>query len=360
MTLHPSDFYKRQVCLKEVGAKGQEKLSSSKVLVVGAGGLGCPVLQYLTAAGIGTIGICDHDKIDYTNLHRQILYTPNDIGKFKAQVAADRISTQNPLVNIKSYNVKLDVDNINDIFEEFDIIVDCTDNFTTKFLLHDTCFLSKKDLIQSSIYQFEGQLQVFNFQKNVFDGCYRCLWPRIPEKDSVGTCQESGVLGVVPAVLGSLQANEVLKLVLDLPILKHRQMLTFDLKSLELSKLIWKQKDNCPLCSKIPSIKKLNKSNYHALSEFEIMPNSLDRTSHIVDLRDEDEIGNFWDKRGHENVYFLKKHNKDKIINLSNNFEKVIILCQRGVRSYSLVKELRKDGVDNCFSLFGGAQSFDQ
>lgn len=202
--------YKRHIMLDEIGEEGQERLKAGKVLVVGAGGLGAPILEYLVAAGVGTIGIMDDDVIDESNLQRQVLYEVKDIGKLKAIVASQRLYAQNPLVTIDVLNTRFNVKNALEIAEKYDVLVDATDNYKTRYLLNDVAILLNLPLVYGSIYRFEGQLSVFNYQ----DGpSYRCLYPQPPKKDEAPDPGDIGILGVLPGIIGSMQANEVIKII---------------------------------------------------------------------------------------------------------------------------------------------------
>jgi adenylyltransferase/sulfurtransferase len=217
--------YNRHLILEEIGEDGQLKLKQAKVLVIGAGGLGCPILQYLTAAGVGTIGIIDHDTIDQSNLQRQILYSHDTIGQFKAEVAAQRLSGLNPFVNFEIYLQKLTSEIAIELFSKYDIVVDGSDNFPTRYLVNDTAVLSGKPVVFGSIYKFEGQVSVFNYNSGP---TYRCLYPNAPKPNEVPNCSEIGVLGVLPGIIGSLQANEVLKLICGIGDVLSGKLLTYD------------------------------------------------------------------------------------------------------------------------------------
>jgi len=205
--------YNRHIILSEIGQAGQDKISNAKVLVIGAGGLGCPILQYLTAAGVGSIGIVDFDVVDISNLQRQVLYGTSTLGKNKAEAAKQRLEDLNDDVSIIAYPEKLTHKNAVNLFQQYDIIVDGTDNFETRYLVNDACIITSKPLVFGAIYKFEGQVSVFNFKNGP---SYRCLFPNPPEKDSVSNCSEIGVLGVLPGIIGAMQANEVLKIILEL------------------------------------------------------------------------------------------------------------------------------------------------
>ncbi len=217
--------YSRHLLLDEINLEGQLKLKQAKVLVIGAGGLSCPLLQYLAAAGVGTIGIVDNDTVDQTNLQRQILYTIADIGKNKAQCATERLRLLNPYILINSYTEKLSKDNTFELFKAYDIIVDGTDNFATRYLINDAAVLLKKPVVFGSIFKFEGQISVFNYKNGP---TYRCLYPTPPKPNESPNCSEIGVLGVLPGIIGTLQANEVLKIVLNLGNVLKGKLLTFN------------------------------------------------------------------------------------------------------------------------------------
>lgn len=214
--------YNRQTILPEIGDEGQEKLKKAKVLVIGAGGLGCPILQYISTAGVGFIGIIDFDRIEIHNLHRQILYTENEIGQLKAVVAKEVLSELNPLIKVETITEKLTLENASSIIEQYDIVVDGCDNFTTRYLVNDTCVALQKPLVYGSILKFEGQVAVFNHNgsKNLRD-----LFPEMPDPKDVPNCNLNGVLGTLPGMIGTMMAHETLKLILELPTLKNELML---------------------------------------------------------------------------------------------------------------------------------------
>jgi len=214
--------YNRQTILPEIGDEGQEKLKKARVLVIGAGGLGCPILQYISTAGIGFIGIMDFDTIEIHNLHRQILYTENEIGQLKALVAKKVVSELNPLVEVVAIPEKLTLENAAVIIEQYDIVVDGSDNFTTRYLVNDTCVELNKVLVYGSILKFEGQIAVFNHNrsKNLRD-----LFPEMPDPKDVPNCNLNGVLGTLPGIIGTMMAHETLKVILDLPALKNKLVL---------------------------------------------------------------------------------------------------------------------------------------
>ncbi|MFV5691674.1 HesA/MoeB/ThiF family protein [Flavobacterium sp. LT1R49] len=214
--------YNRQMMLPEIGDSGQEKLKKAKVIVIGAGGLGCPILQYMATAGVGTIGIVDFDKIELHNLHRQILYTEQQVGNSKALTAKSVLKTLNPLIHVISFEEKLTTENAAQIIMDFDIVVDGCDNFETRYLVNDTCVKLGKSLIYGSILKFEGQIAVFNHNgnKNLRD-----LFPEPPNPKDVPNCNFNGVMGTLPGIIGTMMAHETLKLIMDLPTLENELVL---------------------------------------------------------------------------------------------------------------------------------------
>jgi sulfur-carrier protein adenylyltransferase/sulfurtransferase len=202
--------YSRQILIPEFGIEGQEKLSKSKVLVIGCGGLGSPVLLYLAAAGVGTLGFIDNDKVDESNLQRQILYGSESIGKMKAEEAKKRLNSLNPLVNLEHYTIQLNASNALEIFKNYDLIIDGTDNFPTRYLVNDACVLLNKPFVYGAIYRFEGQVGVFNYNNSV---TYRDLFPTPPTPEMAPNCAEAGVLGMMAGIIGSMQANEAIKII---------------------------------------------------------------------------------------------------------------------------------------------------
>ncbi|WP_299397166.1 HesA/MoeB/ThiF family protein [uncultured Gelidibacter sp.] len=238
LTATEIEQYSRHLLLDEVGKDGQLKLKRSKVLVIGAGGLGCPILQYLTAGGIGKIGIVDNDTVTVSNLQRQILFTQMDIGKNKAETAADRLKLLNPNVQFDVYAVKLSVVNAISLFEGYDMIIDGTDNFSTRYLINDAAVIMNKPVVSGSIFKYNGQVTVFNYNNGP---TYRCLYPTPPKNGAMLNCSETGVLGVLPGIIGSLQANEVLKMVLGIGNVLAGKLLIFDALTMEQSVLTFEK-----------------------------------------------------------------------------------------------------------------------
>jgi molybdopterin-synthase adenylyltransferase len=236
--------FSRQIVLKDIGILGQKKILSSKVLIVGAGGLGSPVAEFLSRAGIGMLGIVDNDKVNLSNLHRQSLYTLSDIGKFKVQIAKNRIKKINPNTKVSIYKIRLNNKNFKKIINNYDYIVDGSDNFTTKFLLNDFCLRFKKVLVTGAISKFDGHIFTFNF-KNKKIPCLRCFFQESEISDDILNCESEGILGTVAGVVGAIQANEVLKKILHIGTGLDGYILILDLLHLNFRKVKLKKRKNC-------------------------------------------------------------------------------------------------------------------
>ena len=235
--------YSRQIILKDVGVVGQKKIRSSKVLIVGAGGLGCPIADYLSRAGVGTIGIADFDKINLSNIHRQNLYNSKDIGKYKVDVVKEKIKSINPFTKIKTYKKKISYKNLNNIIKSFDIIVDGSDNFRTKFLLNKYSIKYKKILIVGAISKFDGHVFTFDF-KDKKTPCLRCFYQSEPSEEILN-CEAEGIIGPVAGIIGNIQANEVLKKILKIGKNLNKYILIINLLTLNFRKVAFKKKKKC-------------------------------------------------------------------------------------------------------------------
>lgn len=246
--------YSRHIILPEVGGKGQRKINEAKVFVVGAGGLGSPIALYLSAAGVGTIGIIDGDVVDLSNLHRQIIHHTADLNRPKVQSAKERIEGLNPDVKVITYQERLDSKNALDIIKDYDVIVDGSDNFPTKFLVNDAAYFAKKPLVHGGILRFVGQVLTILPEKSA---CYRCLFYSPPPPGVVPSCQEAGVLGVLAGLIGSIQSAEVLKIILNIGNLLTNRLLTYDAIKTGFREIKVQRNPRCPLCGKSPTIKEL-------------------------------------------------------------------------------------------------------
>ena len=246
--------YSRHIILKEVGGTGQTKLLEAKVLLIGAGGLGSPAALYLAAAGVGTLGIIDMDVVDLSNLQRQILHGTNDIGRLKTESAMETIADINPDVEVVAYTDRISSENALELIEKYDLVLDGCDNFPTRYLINDACVMLGKPNVHGSIFQFEGQATVFSPGKGP---CYRCLYPVPPPPGMAPSCQEAGVLGVLPGIVGNVQAIETIKVLLDIgkPLIGH--LLLFNALNMEFKKLKLRQDPECPICGENPTIHEL-------------------------------------------------------------------------------------------------------
>ena len=242
--------YSRHLIIPDVAMAGQQRLMNAKVLCVGAGGLGSPALMYLAAAGVGTIGIAEFDTVDESNLQRQIIHGQSDIGKSKAQSAKEKISEINPYVQVITHEVRLDNSNVKEIFSQYDIIVDGTDNFATRYLVNDACVLLKKPYVWGSIYRFDGQASVFWAE---YGPCYRCLYPEPPPPGMVPSCAEGGVLGVLCATIGSIQTTEAIKVITGVGEPMIGSLMIYDALEMSFRKIKVRKDPNCPLCGDNPT-----------------------------------------------------------------------------------------------------------
>jgi adenylyltransferase/sulfurtransferase len=360
--------YDRHILLSEIGISGQEKLKNAKVLVIGAGGLGCPVLQYLTAAGIGTIGIVDFDVVDESNLQRQILYSIDDIGKLKVDCAINKLSRQNLFVNFSAYNTQLSNQNALEIIEKYDIVIDGTDNFPTRYLVNDACVILNKPLIYGSINKFEGQVSVFNYSgsKNKKGPTYRCLFPEPPSAADVPNCSEAGVLGVLPGIVGSFQANEVIKIITGIGDVLFGKLLMINALSMQFYTIAFERNETAANSITLQHFKNndyelfCNGSYLKLNNEITVMElhQLLINDRNSVQLVDVREVGE------QPFVEILKEINIPLNIIIKNadqinTSKKVIVFCKSGVRSTAAIQKLQTEkGLNNLFNLKGGVMEW--
>lgn len=345
--------YTRHVQLPQIGATGQQKLKNSHALIVGAGGLGSPVSLYLAAAGVGTITLIDHDNVDVTNLQRQILFTSDAIRTSKAQAGAAHLKKLNPHLNIKPIDKALDKDLATELIEQADIVLDCTDNFATRYLINDTCHTLNTPWVFASIHQFSGQCSLFSNKT----GCFRCLFPEYPH--DIDDCNSAGVLGVLPGLLGTLQANEALKFLCGLETPLEGQLLLADAMSLQFNKITLGSSPECACCGKQPATNDTLAKDYvlptcHSeLQEYEISAISFSElkelnTHYVLDVRSKEERAAFHLDSEHIPLDELEQHyaelDQSKII---------ICYCQSGKRSLKAATFLKDKGF-NCVSINGG------
>lgn len=248
--------YARHIILPEVGGDGQRKLLDARVLVVGAGGLGSPAALYLAAAGVGTIGLADFDEVDLTNLQRQILHRTSDVGRRKTESGAETLRALNPGVNVVAIDEQLDSTNALPVLEDFDVVVDGSDNFPTRYLLNDACYLTRTPLAHGSIFQFEGQATTFDARRDD-SPCYRCLFPKPPPPGSVPNCAQAGVFGVLAGTIGTIQATEAVKLIVGIGEPLIGALLLYDALDMRFTRVRVGRDEGCPLCGSSPEITEL-------------------------------------------------------------------------------------------------------
>lgn len=329
--------YSRQLLLKEIGADGQAKLASSRVLVVGAGGLGSPVLQYLAGAGVGCLGVVDADTLDASNLHRQPIYALPDVGKSKVELAREAVLKINPGVRVETHAMRFTAGNALELVGGCDVVVDCSDNFRTKFLINDAAVLAHRAAVFASVYQYEGQLQVYKPQAS--HACLRCLWPDATADGIVGNCAEAGVLGPVPGTFGCLQALLVLKLLLGMPGQLAGELLLLDFMNFSSVKLQVRRHAQCaaPGCSRILGLAPEE-------SDVEIELGSLTaaaaRGFEVIDIRNLDEFAARPTPARHIPMPSLLAN--PSVLSPTGQY---VLLCASGKRSLATARELRKHGL---------------
>ncbi len=345
--------YTRQMALPEIGISGQEKLANAKVLIIGAGGLGCPVLQNLAAAGVGCIGIVDGDVVEETNLHRQHLYTVKDCGKSKAVVAVAVVSKQNPDIKVKAYSYHFTAVNALEITNEYQLIVDCTDTIATRYLINDVALAKRIPMVYASIHKFEGQLSVFNYKNGP---SYRCLFPEPEKPILISNCNDVGVLGVVANTLGTLQATEVLKIVLEIGEILSGKLLLYNGLHHTMQTINFKKN---PIQIQIGMQKSLSISNakeartINAANFFEEVNNAKNC---VIDLRETYEEP----RLNSPNIHSIPLALLDDFIKGINKNQKIILFCQRGNTSLLAANYLIDNGFQHIFHLQNGIEAFQE
>lgn len=346
--------YIRQTSLAEFGSEAQSKLQNAKILVVGAGGLGIPVLQYLNAMGVGTLGIAEHDLVDISNLHRQVLYDEKDVGKSKIQAVSNRLTQQNSSTKIELFDAFLNVENALEIIANFDLVMDCSDNFPTRYLVNDACVILKKPFIYGALHGFEGQVSVFNFNGGP---TYRCLFPKIPDPAQISDCNTNGVLGIIPGIVGNFQALEAVKALTGIGEVLSGSLLIYN----GLLQNIYKVK--FPLIPENLLIKKLQK-NYdfeacyrHQNISGAALSNLLesDNTLQLIDVRTAEEFSQFHIDNSQNIPLDVLENRLDEI-----DFSKAVyMICQSGVRSLKAIQILQENHpASEFFNLEGGLNQY--
>ena len=363
LTKKEIERYSRHLIMPEVGMEGQVKLKQAKVLCIGTGGLGAPLGLYLAAAGVGRIGLVDFDRVDDSNLQRQILFSTHDVGRPKIEAAKDRLHGLNPDIRIDTFDTQLSSENALEIMKDYDIIVDGTDNFPTRYLVNDACVILKKPNVYGSIFRFEGQITIFGYP----DGpCYRCLYPEPPPPGLVPSCAEGGVLGVLPGIVGSIQAAETLKLIIGKGESLVGRLLLFDALAMRFRELKLRKNPDCPACGAHPTVTKLidymefcgiRGEEAPAPQTFvpEIAPrelkNRLDRGDDlfILDVREPHEY-QICNLGGH----LIPLGDLSKRVNELDSSREIVAHCRSGKRSGEAVEFLQRAGFRKVLNLKGG------
>lgn len=363
--------YSRHLLLDEVGKDGQLRLKQSRVLIIGMGGLGSPISLYLAAAGIGTIGIIDFDVVDLSNLQRQILHSTANIGKKKTESAKARLLEINTEINVVVHDERLSVDNALELIKKYDVIIDGTDNFQTRYLVNDACVFGKKPLVYGSIFRFEGQVTVF---KTPDGPCYRCIYPEPPESNAVLNCAEGGVLGVLAGVIGSLQAAEAIKVLLEKGNSLIGRLLLYDALEAGFETLNLKRNPNCPICGKQPTITDLKETNFLCASEAKTLVSkkqSLEDEEFLSTEISATELNELIKAGKSPFLLDVRSMEETMICNLSNSVliplpelegrlgelnkdEDIVVYCHAGVRSHHAAHFMRRNGFNKVRNLTGG------
>ncbi len=346
--------YSRHIILSEIGQEGQEKLNQAKVLVIGAGGLGCPVLQYLTAAGIGTIGIVDFDHVELSNLQRQILFGSSVLGLNKAEAAKARLADLNGDITINAYPEKLTYQNAIDLFNLYDIVVDGTDNFETRYLINDASLITNTPLVFGAIYKFEGQISVFNYKNGP---SYRCLFPTPPKAGTVPNCSDIGVLGVLPGIVGSMQANEVLKIVLGLDDVLSGQLLCYNALTAKTITLKVSKSE-----TEIQQV--LDRKNTFQNNTLQEACEINSDTVSIADITALDNIQYIDVRETHElpkvdglAITYMPLSIIETQLDKIDTNKIQAVFCMSGIRSKKAVSILKQYDITNCHSIIEGAEA---
>lgn len=351
--------YARHIILPDVGAAGQKKLKASSVLVVGAGGLGSPAALYLAAAGVGRIGLVDFDIVDESNLHRQILHATHDVGRPKLDSAREKLLAANPHVDVEVHNTRLTSENALTILGGYDVIVDGTDNFPTRYLVNDACVLLKKPNVYGSIFRFEGQVSVFDVQRG---SCYRCLYSEPPPPGLVPNCADAGVLGILPGIIGSIQATEAIKVLLGLGNVLVDRLLLFDALAMQFREMKLRKNPSCPVCGEHPAITQLidyeefcGVAPVQRTSRTEISAEELKQRldngdrPFLLDVREPEERA-----IAHIGGTMIPLGALAGRLDELNKFAEIVVYCHHGIRSAHAVGLLRRAGFTNVMHLKGG------
>src|SRR5271166_2815785 len=360
--------YSRHLIMPEVGMAGQQRLKAARVLCIGAGGLGSPLALYLAAAGVGTLGLVDFDVVDLTNLQRQIIHTVDDVGRPKLDSATEKIAAINPLIDVQKFGMKLTSQNALEIFRQFDVIADGTDNFPTRYLVNDACVLTGKPNVYASIFRFEGQASVFATEQGP---CYRCLYPEPPPPGLVPSCAEGGVLGILPGLLGVMQATEVIKLILGIGDPLIGRLLLIDALGMKFRELKLRKNPDCPVCGTHPTVTKLidynefcgirgeEKPVANGVPEIQVeeLKRRLDAKEDlfVLDVREPHEY-QICNIGGH----LIPLNDLPKRVNELDSSREIVVHCKMGGRSAKAVAFLQQAGFRKVHNLVGGITAWSE
>ncbi len=363
--------YSRHLIMPEVGVAGQEKLKAAKVLMIGTGGLGSPAALYLTAAGIGTLGLVDFDVVDFSNLQRQIIHSTKSVGRPKVESAKERMLEINPNVNVVTYNEMLTKDNVMRILKDYDMVLDGTDNFQTRYLVNDACVFLKKPFVYGSIFRFDGQATVFYPGKGP---CYRCLFAEPPPPGMVPSCSEGGVLGILPGVIGVIQATEVVKLVIEKGEPLIGRLMLYDALKMSFREVKFRKNPKCPVCSENPTVTELidydafcgltrgeeKKESGMGIPEIDVkkLKSMIDKKEKftLVDVREPNE----WDICRIPGATLIPLGSLPERVSDLDSADEIVVNCHFGGRSAKAVQLLQEIGFKKVKNLTGGIDAWSQ
>jgi adenylyltransferase/sulfurtransferase len=359
--------YARHFSLPEFGIEGQQKLKAAKALVVGAGGLGSPVLLYLAAAGVGTLGLVDFDVVDESNLQRQVLFGVEVLGESKAKSAGKRLLELNPHINIDIHETRLTTENALKIIGDYDLVIDGTDNFQTRYLVNDACVILGKPNVYGSIFRFEGQASVFNFEEAP---CYRCLYPEPPSPGTVPSCEEGGVLGVLPGIIGCIQANEAIKIITGIGTTLSGRFLLYDALDLNFQEVSLKRNPECSVCGDHPTVTELidyeqfcginqpePEHKWGELTVTELYQKiKLGNAPCILDIRESYEV---LVAKIDGTIHIPMSQVRERLGEIDQSSE-IVVLCKTGVRSANICELLVENNFKNVKNLTGGITVWSQ
>jgi len=365
LTREETTRYSRHLIMPEVTANGQRRLKAARVLCIGAGGLGSPAALYLAAAGVGTIGIVDFDDVDLSNLQRQILHGTKDVGRSKLESARDRLRDINPDIDIELHQCRFSSENASEIVSEYDVVVDGSDNFATRYLSNDVCVFEKKPNVYGSVFRFEGQTTVF--APHLGGPCYRCLFPEPPPPESVPNCAQAGVLGVLPGIIGLLQAIEAIKLIVGIGEPLIGRLLHFDALNVKFRELNLRRDPHCPVCGDNPTIfSPIDYDQFCGVRDEKMVPAiSVNELKRKMDAREAFELVDVREPFEYEiaRIDGAQLIPLGEIANRADELQRgqqIVVHCHSGTRSAQAVRLLQQRGFSNVYNLEGGIDAWSE